>query len=966
MKRITFLTAVLLALCCTACNKYKYETVEGDPLGTRIYTLDNGLKVYLSVNPETPRIQTYIAVKVGGKNDPAETTGLAHYFEHLMFKGTPHYGTMDYAAEKPLLDQIEALFESYRKTQDEAQRQALYRRIDSLSYEASKLAIPNEYDKLMSAIGAEGTNAYTTHDMTVYEEDIPSNQLENWAMIQANRFREPVIRGFHTELETIYEEKNMTLANDGRKVLEAVDAALFPHHPYGRQTVIGTQESLKNPSITNVKNYHATYYVPNNMALCLSGDFDPDQTIATIDRYFGSMKPNANLPAFHYDPEKPLTAPVVREVYGTDAERVVLAWRTGGAATRDTDMAEVVSSLLYNGKAGLLDANLNHRQRVLQADGGIYLRSDYGLLSVEGYPKAGQSLDEVRDLLLAQMAALRDGDFDERLIEATINNYNVGMMETLRTNEGRADLCVQSFVNGTPWAETVGRPDRMARITKDDVTAWARENLGPDNYAVVYKRQGADPSVQKIEKPRITPIVMNRDAVSEFVAGVQNTQVTPIQPRFTDYDREMSVFEWQPGVEVLYKHNDEDQLFTLTYLFETGIVHEPALGTAFNYLRYLGTAERSAEEIHAELYDIACSFSLRAGRERSTLTLTGLAEHMGRAMELVEGLVAGARPDEEVLAGLKDNVSQSRANAKLSQSGNFQALQKVLFYGPDFVRRTTLSDKQLQALTSAELLGKVRDLFDGPHRILYFGPHSEAAFRSEMEAHHTPPSCPHAAVRAHLQLQPTPENRVYLAHFDANQLRYMQVSNRNEPFDPAHDPAVRLYNEYFGGGMNSIVFQEMREARSLAYTAYAGLIEPGYADTSYGYMAYIATQNDKLRDAAQAFEQIIEQMPASETAFAIAKEALLARMRTGRTVRDNVLWSYVNARDMGLGIDRDRAVYEKVQAMTLEDVKAAHAKWVKGRTYAYGVLGKTQDIDTTYLSSLGPVQILSSEELFGY
>ncbi len=245
-----------------ACSKYKYETVAGDPLNTRIYTLDNGLKVYMSVNKEAPRIQTYIAVKVGGKNDPAETTGLAHYFEHLMFKGTQQFGTSDYAAEKPMLDEIESLFEVYRKTADEAERAAIYRRIDSISYEASKIAIPNEYDKLMSAIGANGTNAFTSQDMTVYVEDIPSNQIDNWAKIQADRFKNPVIRGFHTELETIYEEKNMSLTQDSRKVWEAMDAALFPNHPYGTQTVLGTQEHLKNPSITNVRNYHKTYYCP--------------------------------------------------------------------------------------------------------------------------------------------------------------------------------------------------------------------------------------------------------------------------------------------------------------------------------------------------------------------------------------------------------------------------------------------------------------------------------------------------------------------------------------------------------------------------------------------------------------------------------------------------------------------------------------------------------------------------------
>ena len=308
---LTFILLVAISLgSCT--SKYSYETVPNDPLKARIYTLDNGLKVYMTVNKETPRIQTYIAVRVGGKNDPAETTGLAHYFEHLMFKGTTNFGTQNYEIEKPLLDQIEEQFEVYRKTTDSLERKAIYAKIDSISYEASKYAIPNEYDKLMAAIGANGTNAYTSFDVTCYTEDIPSNQIDNWAKIQAERFENCVIRGFHTELETVYEEKNMSLTRDPRKVYEAVLSSLFPHHPYGTQTVLGTQEDLKNPSITNIKEYYKKWYVPNNMAICLSGDFDPDQMIATIDKYFGGLKPNTDLPKLDLPKETPITAPVVR------------------------------------------------------------------------------------------------------------------------------------------------------------------------------------------------------------------------------------------------------------------------------------------------------------------------------------------------------------------------------------------------------------------------------------------------------------------------------------------------------------------------------------------------------------------------------------------------------------------------------------------------------------------------------
>lgn len=232
--------ALMAAGSALAAPPYSYSTVPGDPSGTRIYTLPNGLKVYLSVNKETPRIQTYIAVRTGSRNDPAETTGLAHYLEHLMFKGTKSFGTTDYSAEKPYLDDIERRYEHYRTLTDSAQRRQAYHEIDSVSQLAARYNIPNEYDKLMSSIGAQGTNAYTSNDVTCYVEDIPSNEVDNWARVEADRFQNMVIRGFHTELEAVYEEYNIGLADDGRKSYDAINRLLYPTHPYGTQTTIGT------------------------------------------------------------------------------------------------------------------------------------------------------------------------------------------------------------------------------------------------------------------------------------------------------------------------------------------------------------------------------------------------------------------------------------------------------------------------------------------------------------------------------------------------------------------------------------------------------------------------------------------------------------------------------------------------------------------------------------------------------
>ena len=971
LKRMGLPALALATLALWSCStKYEYETVPNDPLQARIYTLDNGLKVYMSVNKDEPRIQTYIAVRVGGKNDPAETTGLAHYFEHLMFKGTTNFGTQNYEAEKPLLDQIEQQFEVYRKTTDEVERKAIYHVIDSLSYEASKYAIPNEYDKLMAAIGANGTNAYTSFDVTCYTEDIPANQVEEWAKIQAERFRNCVIRGFHTELETVYEEKNMSLTRDSRKVYEAMLATLFPHHPYGSQTVLGTQEHLKNPSITNIKNYYKTWYVPNNMAICLSGDFDPDQMIATLDQYFGTLQPNPELPVLNLPKEDDITAPLTREVLGPEAENITLAWRLPAASDSDAELMQVVGQILYNGQAGLIDLDIAQQQKALSAYAYPSLMADYGTFVMAGRPKAGQTLDEVKDLLLAELKKLRDGDFDDALLEATVNNFKLYQQYLLQSNAGRADWFVQSFVNGTEWADEVTQLERASKVTKEQVMALANKYLRDDNYAIIYKRQGKDPNEKKIDKPQITPIAMNRDTASAFLRQIQDeaAKATPIEPVFLDYSKDLTQLSAKGGaVPVLYKQNTSDDIFQLIYLFDMGNEQDRYLSMAAQYLEYLGTSDLTPEQVKQEFYRMACSFGVSSGGRRTYVTLTGLNEYLPQAIALFEKLLADAQVNPQAYTNLVADQLKARKDAKLSQSSNFSRLMQYVWYGPQ-VTKVALSEAELKGTDPQTLVDRIHNLNGYKHRILYYGPSTQDELLAVIDKEHrTPDALKDIPAPTHrLALQQTPETHVYVAPYDAKNLYMMQYSNRGEKFDPASEPGRQLYDEYFGGGMNSIVFQEMRESRGLAYSAWAGLNAPGYLDQSYYFVSQIATQSDKLMDAVNTFNDIINNMPLSENAFRLAKEGMITRLRTDRITKMGIIWNYLDAQDMGQNVDSRIKLYNDVQQMTLDDVAAFQQKWVKDRTYIYGILGNKKDLDMNALKKLGPVTELTTEDIFGY
>ena len=966
MKRFSWLIVLAVAMLAVSCG-YRYESVKGDKSATRIYTLDNGLKVYMSVNKEEPRLQTMIAVRVGSKNDPAETTGLAHYFEHLMFKGTDKFGTQNYEAEKPLLDEIEQLFEVYRATTDEAERKAIYAKIDSVSQEASKYAIPNEYDKLMQAIGASGTNAWTSFDETNYVEDIPSNQIENWAKIQSERFANATIRGFHTELETVYEEYNMGLTRDSGKVVDKILAMIFPNHPYGTQTTIGAQEHLKNPSITNIKNYYKTYYVPNNMAICMAGDFDPDEAIKIVDKYFGGLKPNENLPKVaEYKPAH-LTEVKEGEVYGLESETVAIAWPIEGSRSESALIGDILSSVLSNGSCGLLDTNLLQSQKVLNAYGYVEYLADAGIAMVAGEPKQGQTLEKVRDLLLVEIEKVRNGEFDEELLKSIIANYRKSEMSQLENNFALAYRMEAAFINGLEWADVATELDRAAKLTKEDLVAWAKENLPLDGYAVVYKRQGEDKSQKKIEKPTITPISANRDAQSDYLMAMQQSEVTPIKPAFVDYERDLNRTKLDNGVEVLYKQNVTNELFSLIYLYDFGASTFKSLPLATKYMEMLGTADKSVEQIQREFYDLACDFNISSSLDKTYVVISGLSENMEKAMKIAEDYIANVEGDEEVLAEVKRDVEQERLNAKSSQQNCFSALQKYCIYGADYVRKTKMTTKELRKISSEELLSQVKDLRKTQHRVMYYGPMELNDVVASIRNTH----CTGDELKEVEAVTLSPNNvtkpSVLFAQYDAKQVYYLQYSCRAEDkFDVNNSPIVNLYNDYFSGGMNSIVFQEMREARGLAYSSYAGLWNGSTSKDPYYFYAFIATQNDKVQQAVEAFDEIIEDMPRSEKAFDLAKSGLLANLESQRTTKSSVLWGYLEYEKFGYKEDINKTIYEGVKSLTLDDVVAFQQNYIKDRPYTYCILGDKRDLDMKYLRSLGKIKFLSQEEIFGY
>jgi len=944
---------------------YTYKYVTNDPSSTRFYTLKNGLTVILSPNNKEPNIQFRMSVRAGSNTDPKNATGLAHYLEHLLFKGTDKFGTVDWAKEKPYLDKIDALYEKYNKTTDPAQRKEIYKEIDKTSGEASNFSIANEYDKMMSGIGGNSSNAHTWYEETVYNEDFPSNATDKFLAIQGERFRKPIFRIFHTELEAVYEEKNRGLDSDPNKLDEAMMALLFPTHNYGQQTTIGTVEHLKNPSLVEIRNYYNKYYVPNNMAAVFTGDFNPDVMIKKIDNTFGYMvsKPTT---LYNPAPEKPLTKIQKVDVYGPSAEMVEIYYRGFAENTQNSVMLNLIKSILFNGKAGLIDINLNKQQKTQRSSASYQQMKDYGVFNLSAQPRQGQSLEQASKLLLEQIDVLKQGKFDDDLIKAIVANQKLSFLQAFDSNNSRAEYLSNEFIlnRGAKWDKSLSDIEETAKITKAQVIAFAK-NYFKDDYVIGFKHKGEDKNILKVEKPTITPINANGNLTSTFVKNILEAPVKAMEPKFLDYKKDIVM--GKVGIaDVLTTKNSENSIFRMTYRFNHGTNSYKLLPYAASYLPFLSTDKYSAEDISKAFYNIACTYSLNVGAENTTINISGLQENFDKAVSLVEHIFANVKPNEKALADLKSSILKGRENNKLNKGQIMAGLTSYAQYGSLNPYNNVLSNEDVNNMKSDDLIYLLKNLSNYEHVITYYGPKDVTAFTTDIKKQHLLPKEFTPAAPAKVYTYSVQDsNRVYFANYDMvqSEIRWFRNTGLYNKTDRAN---IEVFNNYFGGGMGSIVFQTIRESKALAYSTYATYQMPDKADKQYSMLAYVGSQADKMSDAVNGMNELLNVLPQSDKSFDGAKSNVLTSLESNRVTKDGIFYYYFADKKLGYDYDSRIDLYKELKPINFAGIKAFHDEKVANKPYTYLIVASDKKVKLEDMQKFGNVKTLTLEQIFGY
>lgn len=944
---------------------YRYEYFKNDPLKSRIYTLENGLKVYLCDNKDEPRISTLITVRAGSTSDPEETTGLAHYFEHMMFKGTDEIGTLNWPEEKILLDQISNLFEKYKMSNDSLEMRNIYRQIDSVSVLAAQYAVTNEYDKLVSSIGAKGTNAGTSFDMTIYMNDIPANELQRWANLEYERFSDMILRVFHTELETVYEEYNMYQDQDNTRARNKIFSSLFPEHPYGR-LVIGLPGHIKKPSMANIYEFANTWYVPNNMAVILCGDIDYEKTIQILDQSFGKLK-YRQLPDKKIIKERAITKPVEEVVTGPSAESVMIAYRfDAGAGSEAEKFVTLIDMILSNTRAGLIDLDLIQQQKILYGGSSPRFLKDYGIHFFYGGPRKGQSLEEVRDLLMGEIEKIKRGEFEDWMLQAVINNLKLNRMRQQENNMNNAYTFMQSFVNELPYQNYLKFLDELGKITKKDLVAFANESFR-DNYAVVYKKNGANDKLVKVDKPDITPVKINREDQSDFLKNFTSVNPGELEPIFIDFKEQITKTKLNNGLELDYIQNPTNEIFSLLYIMDMGRNHNLRLPLAVNYLPFLGTDKYSPAELQQEFYKIGISTAVSSSNNRTYISISGLESNLEQGIELLEHLLANVKPDIQAYNAYVSDILKKRQDRKLSQNDIlWGGLLNYGKYGPKSSFTTFIPESELMNINPQELTDLIKELNSYEHSLFYYGNMTPQEIKPYLERYHT--------VSSVLKEYPEPvkfipidneENKVFIVDYDMVQANIVMMA-KDEILNMKLLPEATLFSEYFGAGLSSIVFQEIRESRALAYSAFATYNVPTLKDDYHFVYGFVGTQADKLKAATDAMLDLMSEMPKAEKQFNLSKENIRKQIQTERITRQKIYLTYLANLDKGVSHDIRKDVYEAIEKISLDDLENFFNEHVANQNYTFLILANKETLDMNVLKELGSIRELSLEEIFGY
>ena len=940
-----------------ACCSYQSQAEDLNALKVKEYRLENGLTVWLNEDHSQPKVFGAVVVKAGAKDCP--DTGIAHYFEHMMFKGTDRIGTLDYESEKVLLDSIAMKYDELAMTEDTAARARLQKEINELSIRSSEYVIPNEFNRLINRFGGSGLNAATSYDATIYFNTFSPQYMVQWAEINSERLINPVFRLFQSELETVYEEKNMYGDFIGGQVMDTLMARYFGPHPYA-YPIIGSTKNLKNPRLTEMHKFFEDYYVASNMALILSGDFDAQQVMPILEKAFSRIR-SGNAPK----QEKVMLPPFNgRETMKVKfpipfIKAMGLGFRGVSANHEDQVALNIAVNLLNNANGtGYLD-KLMVEHKLMGALAINESMNEAGILAVAIMPKLLiQSYSSAEKMVWDEINRVKNGDFSDEMFNSLKLEQKRQYASSLENIDSRATIMMNLFSQGKSWNDYLNEVARIESITKEDVVRVAQKYFS-NNYLCVTKSTGKYPK-DNLPKPAFSPVVpRNADASSSYAKQLEKIPEQQVAPRIIDFEKDVKTSKLTPLVTLYTTPNPLNDIFTLNISYGIGALEQPELMQLTNYLQLLGTESLSFEQFRSRLQSIGSTLAFDVTPDAFVMKVTGFDNHIDETMELVGDFIRHAKADDKKLRQIVDDAKVSEKAFFKSGDNVASALLEQVKYGDQsrYLRKLSLSQiKKLKGKDMLAIYDKVRSVQCDLH---YCGT--------------LPVEKVIGTIRQHLPLERTTvaSNSPYyreLKQYDRPTVFFIDMPDMAQSIvygyvkgDPVDDKASRhasqLFSVYFGGDMSSLMFQEIREFRSFAYRTSGRYQLPNHAHkgTAGSFTAMLSTQSDKTLDALGVLDSLIREMPLKPERMEAVKQTLVNRINNDYPPFRNLSEKVASARMEGFDRDPAEEFLRDIATMDMQDISRFYQEQISGRPVVYVITRNRKHIDMKKLAEYGTI-----------
>ncbi len=927
------------------------------------FVLDNGFTVILNHDANAKDVYGAVVVKAGSKNDPADATGMAHYLEHLLFKGTEELGSTDFSKEKPFMDSIIFYYDLLGKTKDDVERKKIQMLINNQSIQQSKYANPTEFDKLVKSIGGTGMNAFTANDMTVYHNEFPGNQMEKWLELYSHRFQKPVFRSFQSELEVVYEEKNRGMDSPFSKLFEDIHTQLFKTHPYGTQSTIGTTEHLKNPSLTKMYEYFNTYYVANNMALVLSGNFELDKTIATIKDKFSKLR-NAPIPTFPNYPQSKFEKKELVEVKYTPIKIGLLGYKTIKKGDNDEIGLNIVASLLQNqSETGALNK--------LQLDGKIMgcgsiplSYNDDGAFVIYYIPKlVGQSFDEAEALIYEAINNIKKGDFSDKDLQIIKQEISRQRKEGLENIEDRVMNMVQVFSEGSTWEEYLKQTESIEKLTKDDIIRIANKYF-TDNHFVMHSSTGF-PKKDVLEKPGFKPVVNSQINESIYAKNFLASVTTSESPRILDYNKDAQTLEINSSTKLYVTPNLINDLFTLKIERMVGTDSIKNLDIAAELFNYFYTKDLSRDKLKEAFALLGITYYAQVNDSRFSVSFNGIESNLQKALPLIKSLMYEPIADEKSLESIIEGIVSNRDSEKKDPSAMGRALLEYARFGDNSENLTRLPIKKVKELKVNNILDAYKSIFNYNSTWHFVGTTSTDKVKEMLVSSFPNENTSRKVVLADKKTKEIKKNIIYIIN-DKNAVQsqvYFLVNTPNFSGNTSDNVNAEAFNQYLSDGFSGILMQEIREYRSLAYTTSGSFINPMHKNNPGVFYSYVGCQGDKTIDAVSVMDSILLKMPEKPERIVMIKSGLINSISSSLPDFRSISSRIERGRQMGYSQSPLIEEYKLYGNLSFNDIVSFYKANIQNRPRVITIYGNTKVIDKKKLSKYGEVIELKTKNI---